>query len=279
VVHGVVAACSVAVLHTGYRQMVAFIFAVPPTYMASGGFMQMSLVVPLIRPEHFARAGLPADFGAHLEYPLDDPDARSAHAWEPGGLASAITTRRVDLEPTARALSRMAVLDDPVGLVRLGLHTSANYFRPAMARWALEDDLGRRPYPATLIESLRDDWGYDGRGVPFRPTAISGYFAQSVWWLAACLCLTVPIAGLNLLMSWTTAMRAYAVLGTIATAALVAATILFVIVALYRYLHPLPFLLMLNAVPLIHAVRLRVRARHPVCFPTNTDDSVSQEQP
>lgn len=242
-----VAACCVAVVHTTYRHAVASIFHVPPAYLARAGFMQMALVAPLIQPEHFARVGLPADFGERLAYALDDPDARASHAWQPGGLADAIAAQPLDFERVARRLSRMAVLADPLGLARLGVHTIGNYFRPRKARWALEDDLGLREYPDALVRSLREDWGYTAVDPANRMTPIGRYFKWSASWLVACFCLIVPLAGVHVLMSWHSRTRPLAMLCALASVGLVVAHVLFTHIALYRYLQPLPFVLMVSA--------------------------------
>jgi hypothetical protein len=249
-VHALVAMASVAVLHTTYRHMNAAIFEVPATYLGSSGFMQLGLVAPLIKPEHFIQVGLPADFGQHLAYDLTNPDKRTAQTWEPGGLADAIAAQNLDVERVGQALSRMAIADDPLGLVRLGLRTLGDYFRPDMIRSALDNDLGRRDYPETLLQSLRDDWNYDATGVAYRVTPVARYFEWGTSWLVACLFLTVPVALLNVFVNWRAHERPQFVLSALVAIGLVAGHVLFTNIALYRYLHALPFFLIANALPL-----------------------------
>jgi hypothetical protein len=260
-VHSLVAVCSVTVGHTAYRHAIGAIFEVPPTYLARGGFMQLGLVAPLLKPEHFAQVGLPADFGRRLAYDLRDPDKRTAQTWEPGGLAAAIAAQNLDVEPVARALSRMAIADDPLGLVRLGLHTVGDYFRPDMIRSALDNDLGRRDYPKALLQSLREDWGYDATGLAYRVTPVSRYFEWGSWWLVACLWLTAPLAVMNVIVNWRAPQRSQLVLSALLGLGLVAVHVLFVNIALYRYLHPLPFFVIANALPLAVTIsRCRFRS-------------------
>ena len=75
--HMAIALCAVTVLHVGYRTWVALVFSSPPGYIARAGFMQLGLVTPLVRPDHFERVGLPRNFADELDYPLSDPDART----------------------------------------------------------------------------------------------------------------------------------------------------------------------------------------------------------
>jgi len=151
----------------------------------------------------------------------------------------------------ARPLSRMAIVDDPLGLVRLGFFTLADYFRPEVAQHALEDDLGRRVIPPDTLWSLREDWGYDATGLDARETVVSRYFAAGQWWYVACLFALPVVALLNLTAEWRTARRSQALLAALVGLGLAAAHILFVPVALYRYLQPLPFFVLLNLLPLL----------------------------
>jgi hypothetical protein len=250
VTHAAVAVAAVAALHGGYRYLVGEIFGVPPGYLARAGFMQLGLVLPLVKPEHLARVGLPADLENDLQFPLAAPDARMGHLWAPGGLVRELRRRHLNVEAIARPLSRMAVADEPLGLVRLGLHTVGGYFREGDIQHALDNDLGRRRIPADILWSLREHWGYDASGLSTRVTLISWSFERATWWLVACLLLLVPLAALNVLVHWRTPLRLQALLAALFAVGLVAAHVLFVPVAFYRYLHPLPFFVLMNALPL-----------------------------
>jgi hypothetical protein len=257
--HVAVALCAVAVFHTGYRSWVAAIFSAPPGYIARAGFMQLGLVAPLVRPEHFERVGLPRDFAEELDYPLSDPDARMRHMWAPGGLVRALRDRQLDVEGIARDLSRLALRDNPTGLVRMGVGTVGNYFTAHGIAHALDNDLGRREIPADILSVLREHWNYDATGLATRVTVVSQYFEVGTWWLLACLFLLPVLSVLNIVVHWRTPQRPQAVLAALIGLGLVAAHVLFVAVAFYRYLHPLPFFVLLNAAGLAASRRGRPR--------------------
>jgi hypothetical protein len=251
VVHAVIAVASVVALHTAYRHAVSVIFDVPPSYLGRAGFMQLGLVTPLVRPEHFARVGLPADFATQLQYPLANPDARMRHMWTPGGLVRELARRQLPVESIARDLSSMAVADDPLGLLRLGIHTMGGYFRLSGIEHALHNDLGRREIPYDVIWSLREEWNYDARGLHARVTPVSRYFELGAPWLVGALLLLPVFSVANVVAHWSTARREQALLAGLAGMGLFLAHLLFVNVAFYRYLHPVPCVLLLNAVPIV----------------------------
>jgi hypothetical protein len=153
----------------------------------------------------------------------------------------------LELEPIARDLSRMALRDNPMGLIHMGLRTVGNYFTAAGIKHALDNDLGRREIPAEILWSLSEHWNYDASGLPTRVTAVSRYFEAATWWLVACLFLLPGLSVLNLVVHWRTPQRPQAVLAALFGLGLVVAHVLFVAVAFYRYLHPLPFFVLLNA--------------------------------
>jgi hypothetical protein len=266
--HVAVAVLSVAVFHTTFQQWVSLIFLAPPGYIARAGFMQLGLVLPLVKPEHLVEAGLPANFADALQYPIANPNARMRHMWSPGGFVRELRARNIPVEPTARRLVRLAISDDPLGLVRLGIHTLGDYFRAEGIAHALDNDLGRRAIPEDVLWTLREEWRYDARDVPRRTTAISWYFEKGTWWLVACLFLLGPLAVLNICYHWRTPQRAHALLAGLVGLGLVAAHVLFVPVAFYRYLHPLPFFVLMNALPLI--------ASHPRVVTGDAGERVQQ---
>jgi hypothetical protein len=273
--HMAVALCAVTVLHVGYRSWVALVFDSPPGYIARAGFMQLGLVTPLVRPDHFERVGLPRNFADELDYPLSDPDARTEHMWAPGGLVRELRSRKLNVEAIARDLSRMAIREDPLGLVRLGVTTVGNYFVPERIEHALDNDLGRREIPDEILWTLRERWNYDATGLPTRVTVVSRYFEMATWWLVVCLFVLPALSLLNVAAHWHTPRRGQAVLAGLFGIGLVLAHVLFVNVAFYRYLHPLPFFVLLNGVAAFgheqnafalvrrRSVLLRAPAGHP----------------
>jgi hypothetical protein len=255
--HFALSTLCVVAFHAAYTVRVGALFGVSPTYLPRSGFLRLGLVLPLVRPEHFARVGLPSDLETELGYAIADPHARMPHLWAPGGLVRALRARGLDVERVANELSRMAVVDNPFGLVRLGIYTLGDYFRPEEIQTALENDLGRRAIPPDALWNLREHWGYDATDLHARATVVSRYFEAGTVWLVACLVLAIPLGLLNLAVSWSTPQRSYALLVCLFGVGLVLAHVLFVPVAFYRYLHPLPFFVLAAAVPVVTTLRSR----------------------
>lgn len=254
--HTAVAACAFLALHGTYQHLVSYFFNVPPGYIGRVGFMRVGLVAPLIKPEHFVRVGLPADFAEHLSHDLANPDTRPSQFWAMGGLVDAIAQRGLEVDRVGRELTAMAVADDPLGMVRLGLHTVGNYFRPRAARLRLDTDLARVPdYPERVVQNVRKRWSYDLDGLPQRVTPMSRYFEIGSWGLVACLFLLAPLAALNVALHWRDPRRAQILLCALIGIGLVMTHILFSSIASYRYLHALPFFTLLNLLPLISGRR------------------------
>jgi hypothetical protein len=250
VTHVAIAALCVATTHLAFHQWVAYIFKSPPGYIARAGFMQLGLVMPLVTPEHLQQVGLPRDLEQQLRFPLDDPDLRMSHQWAPGGLVRTLRDRGIAIEPVARPLVRMALRDDPLGLVRMGVHTVGNYFRDETIGHALENDLGRRVIPYDVLWTLREIWNYDADGLWSRETPISRYFERATPVLVVCLLALGPLALACVILERRTAIRAQIIFFALLSIGLVMAHVLFVPVAFYRYLHPLPVFVVLNVTAL-----------------------------
>jgi len=260
--HCVLAALCFWGTHGQYRQYVGTLFDRSPGYIGQAGFMRMGLVAPLIKPEHFVRVGLPADFADRLAFDLADPNTRPSQLWSKGGLADAIAEAGLDVDRTCRKLSIYALKDDPFGVVRLGVGTLGGYFHEQGSQLRLTKDLGRdpMPYPPDVVESVREHWAYDLTGVAERWTPASRAFEVGARWLVACLFLLVPIALANVFVHWRGPRRLQAVLAALFAIGLVVTEVLFSSIASYRYLHALPFFMLVNALPLAMALRKRAAA-------------------
>ena len=255
--HTLVALLCVAVAHGSFQQWVAWIFKSPPGYIARAGFMQLGLVMPLVTPEQLERVGLPRDFGEQLHFPMADPDARMPHMWAQGGFVRTLRERKLPIEPIARPLARMALLEDPIGLVSLGIHTVGDYFRADRIAHALDNDLGRRVIPDEILWTLREVWHYDATGLWNRTTPVSWYFERGTWLLVLWLFALAPLVLVNAWALRRTPARAQALLLALFGVGLVLAHVLFVPVAFYRYLHPLPVFAVIAASSLMtHRRRL-----------------------
>lgn len=255
--------------HGTYRSYVAETFHSVPGYIGRNGVMRIGLIAPLIKPEHFVRVGLPADFASHLAYDLSDPDTRPQQLWSPGGLVDAIRHAGVDVDRTCRKLSAYAIRSDPFGVVRLGLRTLGGYFDANIRNARLDKDLARQPspYPAKLVAQLRERWHYDFSGTTERWTPVSRAFAIGSGWLVACLFLLLPLGVVSVVVYWRDARRTQYVLGFLFAAGLVATHVLFSNIVSFRYLHAMPFFVMVTGLPLAFAAWRRMAVSRPQPLP------------
>jgi hypothetical protein len=248
--HTLIALLAVLVTHGAYQQWVAWIFKAPAGYLARAGFMQLGLVLPLVRSHHLARVGLPPGFTDELRFPLADPDARMPHMWAAGGFVRTLREHNIPVESVARPLAQMALADDPLGLVRVGVHTVGNYFREDTIQHALDNDLGRRVIPDEILWTLREVWHYDAAGLWTRTTPVSWLFEHATTLLVLCLFALPPLVVMGAWRHRASPWRAQALLLALLGTGLVVAHVLFVPVAFYRYLHPLPVFVVLGAAAL-----------------------------
>lgn len=224
-------------------------------YIHTSGFMRIGLVAPLIRPHHLDGLGLPANLLDEVEVPLDDRRGREAQIWVPGGLVSVLQRHAgPEANRIARKITMRAFRDDPLGLVRLGIATLGDYFVDPVALDRLWDDLGRRPAGEGTLTLLRERLRYDAAGVENTPSPAYRAFAASRAWLTTCLFALPVLAALLLLRHRREPREGQALLLALALLGLFLAQLLFAHIVSFRYLHPLPPVVLL-AVGLLAARR------------------------
>lgn len=237
--------------HDAYKRLYGRGCRSNPAYIQDAGIFRLGLVVPLVKPAHFAGTGVDPALLGRVTLPLDDPFYREAHIWSPGGLVSVLReqagprTREV-----AAILADRAIRDDPFGLLRMGLLTFRDYFDTAKRVERLRSDLGASgSADAPTLELLRDRFHYDYTGVAQRDTPIFHYFENASWWLIVCLFLLGPLTVAMLVLEWRTR-PAPALLLALLAFGLVLGQLLCSHIVSFRYVHPLPvfFLLFLAAV-------------------------------
>lgn len=212
--------------------------------LRGGGRFLLVLMLPSVRPEHFAGLGLPDDFLSTLKLPLNDRRLREANLWTEDGLFAALSRHSAEPEALARKIALRAFRDDRLGLVTHGFRTWADLFDPANARHRIADDLGvRTPDAASLAWfAAHLDVAVSGQSPDSSLTA--RWFDASQRWMQA-LFLALPLTALAL--AWRALMRRQPTGVFIAFAALGfwLALVLFSPVATFRYLHFAPALLAL----------------------------------
>lgn len=247
--------------HVAYVHAYGHFSGTGPGYLAMSGMMRIGLVAPLIRPEHFEGTGVPGSILDDVQRPLDDHWQRGHHIWEEDGLWPLLVERSTQPEQVARVITSRAMLDAPLELVRINIATLGGYFDPNRVRSRMRDDLGVIPPGEADLTLIRQEMGWDARGISRLHTPARDLFAASGPWLTLCLFMLAPLALLTLLVGWgRPERRVYFLLGLVSLG-LVTSHLLFAHIVSFRYLHPLPFFVLANVAVLIEAMWLRIEAR------------------
>lgn len=248
-------------VHSGFMQLHARITDGPADYMRAQGQMRLGLVAPLVQPEHLEKVGLSPALIDELKVPLRDHRAREAHIWVEGGLWQVILARAGNEEVaqrTALALSTLALESDPLGLLRLGLANFRDYFDAEVTRPRMDDDLGIHRLDDRTIEGLARLLAHDIAAVQEHRSPVFVWFESSRGWLTIVLFLLAPAALCLLIMRSRDphpGMAATALVLGFVGLGLVASQLLFSHIVSFRYLHPMP--------PVLLAVVALLVARGP----------------
>jgi hypothetical protein len=260
--HFLVALLATFLCHHEYKAWYGELTNSPPSYLQYAGIFRLGLVVPLLKPQHFAGTGVSPVVLSEVGYSLADPYQREAQIWKPTGLIGVLRLHagaRVD--EVAGVLADRAIADDPLGMVRLGIGTFAEYFDARKRSERLSSDLGfDEPLNQKTLTLLRERFNYDPSNMS--PTLVTRYFERGAAWLVFCLFALLPLALLMLRMQWRVH-PASALLVVLVTGGLVFGELLCSQIISFRYLHPLPMLFMLCAGVVIERLLSR-RASAPV---------------
>ena len=241
--------------HFAYVQAYGYMSRTGPGYLAMSGMMRIGLVAPLIRPEHFEGTDVSGDILGDVRRPLDDHWQRGHHIWEEDGLWPLLVKRSAHPEQVARIITRRAMLDAPLELVRINIATLGGYFDPNRVHWRMLDDLGVIPPSEADLKLLRQEMDWDARGISALRSPARDLFAASAPWLTFCLFALAPLALATLVVGWRRSdRRMYLLLGLVSIG-LVASHLLFAHIVSFRYLHPLPFFVLANLAVLAEAAR------------------------
>lgn len=260
VAHVLVALVATGGCHHAYKLWYASRAGGEPAYIRDAGIYQLGLVAPLIKPEYFAGTGVDPSLLGEVELPLADPRLREGQIWSPHGLASVLRHHLGDgARDLAGVLAARAMHDQPLRMLSLGLVTTLDYFQAVMRAQRLSSDLGSdRATDAVTLQLLRENFHYDAEGLWQTPSLVWTYFALSSPWLIVCLFGLAPAAIAVLAMRWRR-QRDVALLLTLLCLGLVFGQVLCAHIISFRYLHPLPMLLLLCAAVIIDS-RLSAQA-------------------
>ena len=132
--HLAIALALTCAAHAAYRHAYGFATHGEPAYIRDGGLFRLGLVAPLIRAEDFDGSGIDAHLLDEVKIPLADETLREAQIWSPGGLIDVLKQRAGERAfEAARKIAAHAMRRDPLGVVRLGIATTAGLFRSAVA--------------------------------------------------------------------------------------------------------------------------------------------------
>jgi hypothetical protein len=251
-------------MHLGYQSLYGHLRDAPAAYHGKMGLMRMVLVAPLLEPRHFAEVGVDPVFLEQLCCSLENPGNRAEHMWQREGLVKTLSRTvggRLEADQLASRIATRALLESPLDFILLGLDTTADYFRSRVAEQMMYTDLGRRKAPsAELIARIDEHFGWNASQTHLLRSPVISYFSGSRWWLAFCLVGVPVLAVVNLLVAWRRTTFGCVLVVTLVTLGVHASTVFLFPISSYRYLHALPFLLILNTGVLMAAVAARGRS-------------------
>jgi len=272
--HGLIALCILLLSHVAYTQVYGIATKSPPGYLALTGMMRIGLVAPLIEPRHFEGTGVSGEILQQVRLPLDDHWQRGSQIWSDKGLWRVLEKNASDPEAVARVITRRAMIDHPLELLRINISTLGGYFDARKTNARMRDDIGVIPPDARAREVILEWMDWDVAGIDAVDTPARVYFAKSGWWLTACLFLLAPIALLTLATGWRRERRDLYALLALASLGLVASHVLFSHIVSFRYLHPLPWFMLANGAAFL-AASSRVRSATAKAGPGTADTPAS----
>jgi hypothetical protein len=257
-------------VHGAYRQLYGWATHEGPTYIRDGGLFRLGLVAPLVRAEDFDGTRVDAQLLDEVTIPLADEQTREAQIWMQGGLIDVLKRHAgTRAYKVASKIASHAVHRDPLGVIRLGVATTADYFNPALRQARLYSDLGYgQPPDAQTIGWLRDLFDYDASGIARTPSPVYRYFESTPWWPTACLFALAPLS-IGVAFGFARRNRAARLLALVCCGLVVGQTMCSHIVS-FRYLHPFTVLATLHGAIVIDGMLAwitRSRTRRGVPMP------------
>jgi hypothetical protein len=152
---GLLVSCgSAAIFHLGYQHLTGWLAGREPAYLYEPGLLQLGTVASIVEPRDTDDPRVAAAIQAQKtsSIPLSDPDVRYRQLWDPQGLVHKFKTifgdqtdafpgsrrgfrsRREEpyyrlADQAAQRVARAAILRNPLGFLRLGVHNYLGYWR------------------------------------------------------------------------------------------------------------------------------------------------------
>jgi hypothetical protein len=259
--HAALALVMLAGCHIAYTSAYGHATRQPPGYLVHTGMMRIGLVAPLVRAEHFEGTGVSGDVLRQVKLPLRDHWQRGHQIWSPDGLWQVLERNSDDPEMVARTITRRAMLDDPLGLLRINVETLGGYFDRKKVYYRMLDDKGVIAPSKYDLRVIREWTGWDAGGIDKLETPARRYFAASGPWLTFCLFALAPLGTLSLWLGWNSGRREQYWLLALASWGMFASHLLFAHIVSFRYLHPFPWFVLANLAVIASTTAGRMRAR------------------
>jgi hypothetical protein len=187
-----VAVVASQVLLLGYRHMYGFLAHEKPSYLSRDGQFLVADMAPLVRPSDFPIADQRKRLNELVTVPYDI-DSRRIHRWAPGGLCEGILTIANRDEDLANRLAKQTALRamkrDPLGVVRLGIATFAEFLTVSKLEWSLKLNQGHFVDPTNNDADMIMRWfEVDARNRHFESLTKRWQGISVPWcWLVVCL--------------------------------------------------------------------------------------------
>ena len=260
--HLLIAVTATLALHGAYKTFCGFRMHSDPVYIRDGGLFELGLVAPLVKPAHFEGTGVDPMVLSEVRIPLSDARAREAQIWAPDGLIAVLKRHAgANAYAVARVVAERAMHDDPIGLVRLGLETTRDYFDADQRRARLASDLGSdRPLDETLISLLHERFHDDDVDSYHVVSLVYSYFAAGSTWLIVCLFALAPLSLAVLVLCWKQHRRVGILVALLGFGFTIGQILCSHIIS-FRYLHPFPVLVITCGAIVLEAVVSAMPAR------------------
>lgn len=251
------AALATAALHQGYRLAYGHLAGVSPGYIASSGLFRLTWLAPLVTPDDLSRHGVSADLLHELAQDHRDRRSRERQMWSSDGLVARLRAEHPDdADVIAGRIASAIVVRRPLSVLGLGLSTFADHFDPLYAHSRMQNDLGEQPPDQRFLDQVQALFEYDASDWR-RTNGLVYRMLESARPLLTVQLLLAPVLAILLLsLAISRASPQLAVLA-LAILGLAASNVLFGHALVYRYLHPLPPLLIVAFAVLVNAVMNR----------------------
>lgn len=251
-------------MHTGYKHLNGYLSGSKPAYNYDSSFFLLASWCPLIQEEYFEDRDLASRL---VPSTLRDLSLREYNRWNNDGIVSRLIKTQPDrltAERIAGQVAKKIFINNPWGVIRMGLMTYGALWFEDSAHGSMKYDRGERELPEELLNDLSDHYNLDGRKLPFLKTLTNTYYFAARLWYRVLL-----ISPLILFIAfWVSGneLRPFIMFSFIAGSLIILIATMVATMPVVRYLHPLSWLVMPGLIVIAREVIKRIR---PVSFSRN----------